>query len=165
MNWNKNALSYGDSQHHGDNKPTWELRYMKLAQEVSTWSKDPSSKIGAIAIGSKGQVLAQGYNGFPRGVKDTKERLSIREKKLKYTIHAEMNCIFNATFNGVSLDNSTMFVYGLPPCSDCAKGITQVGVHTVFMNTILVPDRWKESWELTKEIFSEGGVKWKCLHV
>ena len=28
----------------------WDIRYMKLAQEVSTWSKDPSSQIGAVAI-------------------------------------------------------------------------------------------------------------------
>ena len=41
-------------------------RYMGLAKEISTWSKDPSSKIGAVAVVSKGQVLAQGYNGFPR---------------------------------------------------------------------------------------------------
>jgi dCMP deaminase len=40
----------------------WDLRYLNLAKEVSTWSKDPSSKIGAVAVGSKGQVLAQGYN-------------------------------------------------------------------------------------------------------
>ena len=53
----------------------WDLRYLKLAEEVSSWSKDPSSKIGAIAVGNKGQVLAQGYNGFPRGVIDKPEYL------------------------------------------------------------------------------------------
>ena len=48
----------------------WDIRYLKLAEEVSSWSKDPSTKIGAIAVGNKGQVLAQGYNGFPRGIID-----------------------------------------------------------------------------------------------
>ena len=43
---------------------------MQLAEQISTWSKDPTSKIGAVAVGDKGQVLAQGYNGFPRGMDD-----------------------------------------------------------------------------------------------
>ena len=45
----------------------WDIRYLELAELVASWSKDPSSKIGAVAVGSKGEVLAQGYNGFPRG--------------------------------------------------------------------------------------------------
>ncbi len=86
----------------------WDIRYLNLAKEVSTWSKDPSSKIGAVAIGSKGQVLAQGYNGLPRGIFDGKERLRDKETKYKYIVHAEMNLIYNATYNGVSLDGSTL---------------------------------------------------------
>ena len=86
----------------------WDLRYLKLAEEVSSWSKDPSSKIGAIAVGNKGQVLAQGYNGFPRGVIDKPEYYLDRETKYKYVVHAEMNVIYNATYNGVSLDGATM---------------------------------------------------------
>ena len=59
----------------------WHRRYLKLADSVATWSKDPSSKIGAIAVGSKGQVLSQGFNGFPRGIQDTHQRLETRELK------------------------------------------------------------------------------------
>ena len=57
---------------------------MELARQISSWSKDPSKKIGAVVIGENGQVLAQGYNGFPRGVKDTEERYTI--EKLSITI-------------------------------------------------------------------------------
>lgn len=53
----------------------WNNKYIQLAREISTWSKDPSTKVGAIAIGKKGQVLAQGYNGFPRGIADTKKKI------------------------------------------------------------------------------------------
>ena len=81
----------------------WDRQYMDLAKCIAEWSKDPSTKIGAVAIGDKGQVLSQGYNGFPRGIEDSPERLHIREEKYKYIVHAEMNCIFNASFNGVSL--------------------------------------------------------------
>ncbi len=44
----------------------WIRRYFKIAEQVSSWSKDPSSKIGAIIVGDKGQIISQGYNGFPR---------------------------------------------------------------------------------------------------
>ena len=136
----------------------WDYRYLALAREVSRWSKDPSSKIGAVAIGSKGQVLAQGYNGFPRGVSDQLPRYTNRETKYKYIVHAEQNLIYNATYNGVSLDRSTLYVTGLPVCSECAKGVIQVGIKRVVMPVQEI-QRWKESWELSASMFDEAGVK------
>ncbi len=45
----------------------WDKRFLKLAREISTWSKDPSSKIGAVIVNDERRILATGYNGFPRG--------------------------------------------------------------------------------------------------
>ena len=136
----------------------WTKRYLNLAKQVSTWSKDPSRKIGAVAIGSQGQVLSQGYNGFPRGVNDTKERLNNREEKYVYTVHAEMNCIYNACLNGVSLNGSTLYVYGLPVCDKCAPGIIQVGIKKVIMFSNEKVDIWEESFKITKQMFDEAGI-------
>ena len=85
---------------------TWKLRYLDLAKQISTWSKDPSTKVGCVAIGNEGQVLSQGYNGFPRNVLDSDERYLDKETKYNYIVHAEMNCIYHASINGVSLLNS-----------------------------------------------------------
>jgi dCMP deaminase len=137
---------------------------MQLAKEAASWSKDPSTKIGAVCIGSKGQVLSTGYNGFPRGIDDSLTRYYDRELKYKMVVHAEMNAIFNATYNGVSLDGSTMYVHGLPVCSDCAKGIIQVGVKRIVMDGS-IPDRWKDSWQLTQKMFNEANVKWELTNV
>ena len=138
----------------------WDQRYIDLAKQVSTWSKDPSRKIGAVAVGSKGQILAQGYNGFPRGILDSTERYDNREVKYKYVVHAEMNVIYNASFSGVSLDGSSLFVYGLPVCNECAKGIIQVGITRVLIFTDeIVPAIWSDSFELTYEMFKEANVK------
>lgn len=140
----------------------WTKRYLQLAREVSSWSKDPSRKIGAVAVGSKGQILSQGYNGFPRGIRDDDSRLNDRETKYKYVVHAEMNVIYNATFSGVSLDGASLYVYGLPVCSECAKGIIQVGikdVHIFIDQDIHIS--WLESWERTKSMFEEAGVNFK----
>jgi len=140
----------------------WTKRYLQLAREVASWSKDPSRKIGAVAVGSKGQILSQGYNGFPRGIRDDETRLNDRETKYKYVVHAEMNVIYNATFSGVSLDGASLYVYGLPVCSECAKGIIQVGikdVHIFIDQDIHVS--WLESWDRTKSMFEEAGVNFK----
>lgn len=142
-------------------KDKWDRRYLELAKHVASWSKDPSRKIGAVAVGPKGQVLAQGYNGFPRGISDSLTNYENREKKYELIVHAEMNVIYNASYNGTSLDGSTLYVYGLPVCSDCAKGVIQVGVKRVVMADLPLPEHWKKSCEKTKELFDEAGVEWR----
>lgn len=138
----------------------WDSRFIELAKFYSTFSKDPSRKIGAVAVDPiKRTVLSCGFNGFPRGIADTDDRLNDRETKYKYVVHAEMNAIFNACLNGVSLDGATLYVYGLPICSECAKGIIQVGIrHVAFLVEEAIPPIWLESWEKTREMFEEAGV-------
>lgn len=141
----------------------WDKRYMEIAREVSRWSKDPSSKIGAVAVDNKGHILCTGYNGFPRGIKDTEERLNNRELKYSMIVHAEMNAIFNATYNGVCLDGGTMYVSGLPCCSNCALGIISTGIKRVVMEGDPTNERWKNSWEITARLFDEAKVKWEFI--
>lgn len=142
---------------------SWDQRYLELARHISSWSKDPSRCIGAVAVGSKGQVLAQGYNGFPRGIDDSKERYENREIKYQLVVHAEMNVIYNASYNGVSLDGSTLYVWGLPICSECAKGVIQVGIQKVIMPKQEIPDSWQESWARSTLLFNEAGVQWEFI--
>ena len=136
----------------------WKCRYLDLARQVSTWSKDPSTKVGAVVVGAKGQVLCQGYNGFPRGVDDSPERLADRPTKYRYTVHAEKNAIYNATMNGVSLDGATLFVVGLPVCEECAKAIVQVGIKEVVVPVQDVPAAWHDSCQFAADLFKEVGI-------
>ena len=138
---------------------TWPKRFLALAREVASWSKDPSTKVGAIAVGPKGNVIAQGYNGFPRGIFDSPRRLGTKEVKYKYVVHAEMNVIYNASYNGVSLDGATLYVTGLPVCSECAKGIIQVGIRKIVMSSDNVPQHWEDSWKLSKNMLQEAGIE------
>ena len=80
----------------------WDKRFLEMAKVVSTWSKDPSTKVGTVAVRNR-TVIAQGYNGFPRGIKDD-DRYNDREIKYKFIVHSEMNAIYNAAQNGVSLE-------------------------------------------------------------
>lgn len=141
----------------------WDKRYMDIAREVSQWSKDPSSKIGAVAVDNKGHILCTGYNGFPRGIADTEERLNNRDLKYSMIVHAEMNAIFNATYHGVCLDGGTMYVSGLPCCSNCALGIISTGIKRVVMEGDPTNERWRTSWQMTSELFNEANVEWEFI--
>ena len=137
----------------------WSDKYMRLAKEISSWSKDPRRKVGAIVVGEDGQILSQGFNGFPRGIKDNPERLNNRERKHNLMVHGEMNAIYNATLNGVSLKNSTLYVYGLPTCNECAKGIIQVGIKKVVaMRPKEYNGRWDESIKSASALFNEAEI-------
>ena len=142
----------------------WDLRFLELAKGIAGWSKDPSRKIGAIAVDDR-SVIAQGYNGFPRGIEDYAERYEDRDLKYKLVVHAEMNVIYNATYNGVSLDGATLYVWGLPVCSDCAKGVIQTGIRRVVMPEQDIPDHWTESWKLTQTMFEEANIEWEFIDV
>ena len=137
----------------------WDQRYLGLAKEIAGWSKDPSTQVGAIAVSDMGGVIAQGYNGFPRGIEDNEYRLADKESKYRYVVHAEMNAIYNATYSGTSLDGATLYVYGLPICSECAKGIIQVGIKKVVVEKSKELDNWNESVQLSQKMFDEAGVE------
>ena len=143
----------------------WHLRYLELAKHISTWSKDPSTKVSAIAVNAKGQILSTGYNGFCRGVADTVERYFDRETKYKYVVHAEMNCLYNASYTGTCLADSTLYVWGLPVCSECAKGIIQTGIKTIVMPNFEITGTWAESWKLSESMLTEAGVQHKFIDI
>tara|TARA_E500000178_G_scaffold339713_1_gene381557 strand:+ start:2261 stop:2701 length:441 start_codon:yes stop_codon:yes gene_type:complete len=144
-----------------DNK--WDDRFIRLAQEISTWSKDPSKKIGAIIVKDK-RILATGYNGFPKGIDDAPEKYENRELKYELVVHAEMNAIYNATFNGISLKDSTLYVWGLPVCSECTKGIIQVGINRIVMAADDVPQRWLDSFKKSSDMFDEANIGWQIIY-
>ena len=141
----------------------WDKRFMQMAKFVSTWSKDPSTQVGSIAVRNR-TVIAQGYNGFPRGIKDD-DRYNDREIKYKFIVHSEMNAIYNAAQNGVSLEGSTIYTYGLPICHECAKGLIQVGVARVVSPIHDVPQHWKISCGMTKTMFEESKIKWDWVKI
>lgn len=136
----------------------WDQRYMQLARDVASWSKDPSRQIGAVIVGDMGQIISQGYNGFPRGINDFKERYEDRETKYKYVVHAEANAIYNAIHNGANTRGATIYVTGLPVCHECAKSIIQVGIKEVVMDTHPSLTTWKDSGEFAIMMMLEAEV-------
>jgi dCMP deaminase len=147
---------------HNERSAKWHIRFIKLAREIALWSKDPSSKIGAVIVSKHGDIISQGYNGFPRGVADTEERLTNREEKLKRVVHGEANAIYNAARRGAATDGASIYVCLLPICENCAKAIIQAGITNVYIeSTANIHDpahRWYPSWRIAMELFNEACV-------
>lgn len=143
----------------------WQIRFLLMAELVSGWSKDPSTKVGAVIVRPDKSVASVGYNGIPRGVKDTTKRLNTREDKLLYTVHAEQNAILSAKepLNGYSI-----YVWRIPPCAQCAASIVQSGISYVFcpVNVGVSSDllkRWIDSFKAAETMFKEAGIKMKYI--
>lgn len=142
----------------------WDHRFLKLAEHIAQWSKDPSTRVGAVCVRDR-RILATGYNGFPRGVTDLPGRLHDREEKLYRTVHAEANIIAQAARNGVSLDKATVYVWPFVPCSSCCTSLIQAGIKRVVAPDVPIPDRWKKSFELSMNMFEEAKVELTLLDV
>lgn len=136
------------------NYDKWDHRYLELSQFISNWSKDPSTKVGAVITDYNNRVVSIGYNGFPQHIFDD-NRLEDRETKYKIIVHGEMNAIL---FANKSLEHCTLYTYPFMPCSRCASMIIQTGIQRV-VSYNNIPDRWKTEFELSKLLFKEAGVE------
>jgi len=141
----------------------WDRRFLELAKLVSTWSKDPSTQVGAVLVNPLNQVVGLGYNGFPRGVEDTDERLNNRELKYPMVVHAEVNAIVQA---GHEARGSLLYVYPsfmLPPiCADCAGVAIQAGVVGIVGYNPDPEDervkRWADSISVAADMWDEANL-------
>lgn len=132
----------------------WDLRFLRLAAHISEWSKDPSTKVGAVIVDHKNRVVSLGYNGFPTRVEDRPDLLGNREAKLARTVHADANAIL---FAARPLVACTIYTYPFPPCSACAALIIQAGIHRV-VSARGTDTRWEESVRIAAEMFREANV-------
>ena len=141
----------------------WDEYFMTMAYLVAMKSRDPSTKVGAVIVGPDYEVRATGYNGLPRGVKETPERYFNREYKYMAVNHAEENAILHCARIGVSTKSCKLYTPWIP-CSRCTKSILQAGIIEViyddnFPGNHLERQRdWAESIKISKELMLEAGV-------
>ena len=135
----------------------WSLRFLSLAKVIASWSKDPSTKCGAVISDDKFMV-SSGYNGFPKRIRDKPEDYANRELKYRKVIHAEMNAILNAR---QSLEECTLHVWPFPPCERCAAMIIQSGIYRIvsIWPTTEQIERWGDSIKLAEEMFREADIQ------
>ncbi len=133
----------------------WQRRFLDLAKHVSSYSKDPSTQVGAVVTDGSNRIVSIGYNGLPQGVDDTEERLNDRDLKYNLMVHGEVNAIL---FAGRDVGGCTLYTYPFMPCSRCAGIVIQVGIKQVVTLSNDNP-RWQDSFRLTETMFKEAGVE------
>lgn len=142
----------------------WNKRFMEVAFLVATWSKDPSTKTGAVIVGPDKEIRATGYNGPVRGVDDSLSERFERPTKYDFFEHAERNALYNACLTGVSVKGCVMYATHAP-CVDCARAIIQAGIKTVITNKIVIDEStpkntWRDKLSVSAQMFAEAGVEY-----
>lgn len=142
----------------------WDEYYINMAEFISQKSKDRSTKVGCVIVGPDNEVRSTGYNGFPRGVDDSKDERHDRPVKYDYTEHAERNAIYNAARVGIPLKGCTLYLNWEPcPCTDCTRAVIQSGIVR-----IIGPDKpfgkpgskdWQDDFQRSAEMLDEVGIE------
>lgn len=142
----------------------WRDRFLALACQVASWSRDPSTKVGAVVFDDLKRIASVGFNGFPRNVNDDVARYNDRPTKYKLVVHAEVNAILNARS---SVDGCAMMVT-LHPCSDCTKMLIQAGIKTVYCppprTATHEDDEWAVDAKFSRLMMTEAGIIVRDLH-
>ena len=136
----------------------WDVRYLQLAKQVASWSKDPSTQTGAVIERPDNSVASIGYNGFPKGIEDTDERLNDRETKYSFIVHCEMNAVLSAH---ESVRGNTLYTWPLLSCDRCAVHMIQAGITRAVASTC-PPDkatRWQPILDESRRRFAEAGIE------
>lgn len=144
--------------------PGWDEFFIKMCYLIATKSKDLSSKIGSVVVRDN-IIISTGYNGFPKGVKDSIVRIKNRDIKYQISVHSEVNSLLFAAKYGAQLNGSKLYTSSLP-CQNCGKHIIQAGISEViyhkqffdFWNQNMRPE-WEKSNKLTKTMFKEAGIR------
>jgi len=138
-------------------RESWHAFFLRIAALWATRSKDPGTKCGAVIVNGENLVVSSGYNGLPRRIVDSVERLENRQRKLELTVHAEINAILNAARLGVSIRGCTLYTTPLVPCSSCAPLIVNSGISQVVTDGRVWDDPINRSEDVAMQ-FIEAGI-------
>lgn len=126
-------------------RPSWTDYFLGMAKVASQRSHDIHTQHGCVITDRKNRILGVGYNGFPKGLDDTKLPTH-RPEKYTWMIHAERNALSNCI---VRPDNGVAYVTG-QSCNDCIMALWQEGVTKVIMSNSHGTHRFDEN---AKKIF------------
>tara|TARA_B100001094_G_scaffold208829_2_gene202778 strand:- start:1247 stop:1681 length:435 start_codon:yes stop_codon:yes gene_type:complete len=136
------------------NSTKWDERFIELAKLVGSWSKDPSTQVGAVIVDANNRIISIGFNGFPKGIDDNSEKLLDRDTKYNTIVHAEANALM---FANKSVEGCTLYTWPFQPCSKCAGLIIQSGIKRV-VSVKNSGERWEKNFKLARQLFNESGI-------
>ncbi len=140
----------------------WDEYFINIAEQVKLKSKDQRTQIGVVIVGKNNEIVSTGYNSFPRGIDDNVAERQERPEKYFWFEHAERNAIFNAARVGTALKDSTIYLTSGLPCMDCARGIVNSGIKTIWCKKVCTTknkEKWEESQIKSMQLLNECGVQ------
>lgn len=155
------AISRASMGRKSENFRKWQYRFLQMAALIGSWSKEPRTKVGCVIVDDKRRIVATGYNGFPRGVKDIDVIINDpanRDTKLAMTLHAEENALLVA---GRGVEGCTAYITH-PPCSLCMARLIQSGIKRVVYARLVDESfrvRWADSLKLSFTMAMQSGVE------
>jgi dCMP deaminase len=133
---------------------SWDEFYLGLAKYMSTRSKDPSTKVGAVIVRWDKSVCSVGYNGFPQTMPDEPELYANRDEKYSRIIHAEINAL---NFAREVVKGYTLYTYPFMSCDRCFVQMAQAGIYR-FVSPKPTEDqltRWGPAFDRVRKYASE----------
>lgn len=137
-----------------DRQLKWDKRFLELAKFISSWSKDPSTKVGAVISDKDNRIVSVGYNGLPQGIIDDEATLNNRELKLKSMIHAEENAVL---FAQRTLKKCNIYIWPFLSCSKCTSLLIQSKIGRVITIKNDTP-RWAEDFKISKQLYKQAKI-------
>ncbi len=119
-------------------RPTWDVYFMNIARMVALRSNCMKRRVAAVIVKDK-RIIATGYNGTPRGVKNCSEGGCPRCNSLGPSganlgeclcSHAEENAITQSAYHGVNIKDTVLYTT-FSPCLICTKMIINSGIREV----------------------------------
>ncbi|KAI9207647.1 cytidine deaminase-like protein [Polychytrium aggregatum] len=142
-------------------RPSWDTYFMKLCNLAATRSNCMKRRVGCILVRNN-RIIATGYNGTPRGVRNCNEGgcdrcnhgASNHSLDTCLCLHAEENALLEAGRERVDSGVGHAILYcNTCPCLGCAKKIIQVGIREVIYALGYKMD------DMTAKLFDSAGVQ------
>lgn len=121
-------------------RPTWDIYFMEIAQQISKRSTCDRKHVGAVIVRDK-VILSTGYNGSIRGIKHCDEIGHLIENgHCVRTVHAEVNAVAQAAMNGTNISNSSIYLTA-SPCWFCFKILVNSGIKKIYFGEFYKDDK------------------------
>lgn len=138
----------------GKSSEKWLGRFLDVADQVASWSKEPEGGTGCVLVSPDGTQVCWGYNGIPRHIQH-EELLSENERR-SLVLHAETNALLNSHRDLTGWAAAvTRF-----PCFPCATCLVQAGIrHLAVSRPIKAGGRWEQSQNRAYGVLVMADVK------
>lgn len=128
-----------------------------MARFLAERSDDPKTGVGAIITNTALEIVAFGWNGFPRKAlygefPRASHNDQVKRKKYPFTIHAEQNALLLR--NTKNLVNGILFVTKTP-CNECTPLLAMEGIKTVVLGENMKAKKAPSKGTLGYETFLE----------